>query len=107
MSYTPGPWKISDLNWRNEKDTYGNLYVNGWCDEGTCTAVCCVSGNKTSAKGTASNACLIAAVPDLLEACIEVVRVFDVAEFTGKANWIGAEIDKMKAAIAKAKGEMP
>lgn len=65
---------MNNRDWRGQVDRVGNLYVSGdRHDDGDgetiCTAVCVVSGNLTSGTLTAANARLIAAAPDLFEAC--------------------------------------
>ena len=50
-------------------------------------------------KAAKANANLISAAPDMLEALEEVAR------WTDDEDWIGYDLDQIKAAIAKAKGE--
>lgn len=78
--HTPGPWIVEAVGpWlevANEETLYTVAKVNG------------------SGQGPQANACLIAAAPDLLEACRTLIETGDLQ----------AAIDKARAAIARAEG---
>lgn len=56
----------------------------------------------------AANARLFSAAPELLEACESVLSLYDEARRTGAGvKWKGEMVDRMRAAVAKAKGGTP
>lgn len=83
--FAPGEWRIGAVV---GKDVYG--------PEGLVLAQCWRE-NMDEAK---ANARLIAAAPELLEACAEFVHKVDAGEARSKQSYA-----QMKAAIAKALGE--
>jgi len=93
MNHTPGPWECPNLD-----DDYSSR--QGWITtkEGTLIAAMEPSDNQES------DARLIAAAPELLAACQEVMRNFVAAkaeyDFKGEALGVTAS----RAAIAKAIG---
>lgn len=107
--HTPGDWRWSRLNWRNEIDN-DRLYICAENERGFFTGVCIVEGNRTSQITTEANAHLIAAAPDLLAACEALVRVVDseglaLTDLDGYAPESGRNaLSSIYAAIAKAKG---
>ena len=92
MEHTKGPWKIEKL----EAPVYGSdgsLVATGAGIGTESHHICTVYGRKTKA-----NARLIAAAPELLEACKHMLRLM---------NGLGYHFDAMEdaeAAIAKAEG---
>lgn len=90
MAHAPGPWDL----WG---PSCGIWHVQGTCDEGDQIEVC----NGISQAG---DACLIAAAPDLLEACEAVDQLVATAYYKGNG---AAVLKTVRAAIAKAKGEQP
>jgi hypothetical protein len=98
MKHTPGPWRA---------EGYKDLIVNG--SDGVTLACCPGDTRKEGGIDEAiANARLIAASPDLLESCAELVRVLDAL---GEANVLGEwpvvreTITPIRAAIAKAQGQ--
>jgi hypothetical protein len=95
--HTPGPWhwsnryKTSD----NERFTWSLIGANGY-------GILSCDGEENSPQGLgesgATNARLIAAAPELLDALLRVLR--DVAS-DGRDGWE----DQARAAVAKATGE--
>lgn len=94
-AFTKGPWFTA-------KDGWGQGTVQHNLPTGHIGQICIVqsTGAKTQVEGYA-NACLIAAAPDLLAACEELLRMGDLNEL----STVGLpEYDQARAAIAKAKG---
>ncbi len=97
-AHTPGPWKagravlrgmIAEISATRGEATYTIAHVD------------CVDGGDKDA----ANAHLIAAAPDLLEACADFLEAFDLDDL---ANFTGEQCDAIlsaRAAIAKARGE--
>lgn len=90
MSHTPGPWTVLPDGYRVAK-----------CDMQAKTfdsMVCVTAHNSHERTETArANACLIAAAPDLLEACKSISK--------DGWDWLTPEAyDMLQAAIAKAEG---
>ncbi len=111
MSHTPGPWHHDYRNWLGDPDqlkahVYGNVHeCHDDDDEESCevaTAVAIVEGNETSREVTEANALLIAAAPELLEACRALLNSTDC--YCDKIEWENEICPHMlgKAAIAKA-----
>ncbi len=116
MKHTPKPWKCAVVRGREnipltiEKmkawlsatvdrtiqhgDSVEDLYVVLSSDDPQDPIYTAITGNGPTSK---ANACLIAAGPDLLEACVEYVRKADY--FATNSRPLYAQ---MKAAIAKA-----
>jgi hypothetical protein len=106
MKHTPGPWKINEDRFLacTEDEFFKNVYgSNGYA---------CGRAYGETREECEANARLIAAAPDLLDACKHLNAVcFDFAECNanGKTEFdtdvmIDA-IETMRAAIAKAGGE--
>jgi hypothetical protein len=117
IDHTPGSWSFSRRSWKGEWDTHGNYYVvgdihepeQGVC-EGYSVSVAQVVGTATSGDIPLANARLVAAAPELLEACQRLVAHLDhVRELVGNLQ---AREYKQSAAylnavavIAKATGQ--
>jgi hypothetical protein len=106
--HTPGPWNFqgNGYGWRNgEYQSDGNA-ANGYCPF-------CAHGE--SASECVANARLIAAAPELLEACEAAVTMFSVKPDSSLPDDIKAQWGEMfkrdpacrrlLTAIAKAKGQ--
>jgi len=96
--HTPGPWKVSifgDIE-TEKTDEYGIAIRRIAYDEG-----CLGGGNEEDQ----ANARLIAAAPELLEACKAVVKWAEVFGPITSEN-IEPFIQQCGAAIAKAEGEL-
>lgn len=111
--HTPGPWRFSDRDWKNQKDAYGNLYVTGdhraWFSDGArqdsgeaCVAVAQIMGNPTAGGIPLANARLIAAAPDLLAACKQALD--DCRHEPGLCALMAATVAQLTDVVAKAEG---
>ena len=104
IKHTPGPWSIfTDEKHKHnagiEADGFSIICI-GYPDETPAMDDSGVCGRTTDE--TTANAHLISAAPELLEA-LEAIMGSDLFEWNGSAAfWLQ---DKVKAAIAKAKGE--
>ena len=101
--HTPGPWEpahLPDLGYWTVITAWTNLEDdgNGIGNRGEGIANVFGSGS------CAANARLIAAAPDLMEACLEVVRLSNEDHLSGNSDIYGS-VETCKAAIAKALGE--
>jgi hypothetical protein len=110
MSHTPGPWKVvrtKDEHWRER-------YYGIWTDEGVekDRPIANVDGDNAvwlPEGEDFANARLIAAAPELLEACIEARSALD--NLMGDSDLPEDDSEEMtamqmlSAAIAKAEGE--
>jgi hypothetical protein len=96
--HTPGPWKVMG----------GMVVIEGEAGRLTDVADCCTGAASVKDPFTiAANARLIAAAPELLEAC-ENARNVLAALVTGDLKTIkpdSAALAELRAAIAKAKGD--
>jgi hypothetical protein len=113
MNYTPGPWKIFD-GWGSSR--FSPAIVDSIPDvDGKCVANCICHVASTN-ESVEANAHLIAAAPDLLEACIAGKRYgVALAQFGDKVGQIieSDDLDKLfedwanktETAICKAKGQ--
>jgi hypothetical protein len=90
MKHVTGPWCV-------KAGQDGDWYVNGLAGE-----VCRVWGERHGTRE--ANARLIAAAPDLLEACMDLIAWEERAEDRECRVAIGEAI---RAAIARATGEKP
>lgn len=91
MSHTPGPWSAT----ANSTDVFTKK-------DGVFVAKCYDSILGAGVKECQSNAQLIAAAPDLLEACKALVEKYD--DSTNNPLRKQHEIEKAKEVIAKAEG---
>jgi len=113
MSHTPGPWQQGKAKDR----LYDRILVPG--KEGMYTDIICyVNGllpnidedeylayhPGAAPQAGFANARLIAAAPDLLEACEKALNLISNTGFNAHHKWDGFE-SMLRAAIAKAKGE--
>jgi hypothetical protein len=106
--HTPGPWAVGGI-YDSDRDDHTAITV----DDGTkyhrrITVARVVTPTNLAPEHpvVAANARLIAAAPDLLEACLRALATIEpCAEMThpiANSRWTGA-IDALRAAIAKAK----
>lgn len=97
MSYTKGPWKVFN-------DTFNKISITG--EDGNDGILRVVAQLKGAPKETIqANARLIAAAPDLLEACEYVVN-WHRDHDSGEGELYGLDfVTTCIAAIRKAKGE--
>lgn len=108
--HTPGPWCAEPA------DMFGdhNIVLGDNADDAR--AIAAVVSNLRAPSEVEANARLIAAAPDLLEACQELIGVIDSVDGEAdysKEEWaalgsakLHAE-DRIRAAIARATGEQP
>jgi hypothetical protein len=104
--HTPGPWRISNGNFANLIEGYSGRHHGEWDDGFRAVASaqhCEPTGNYVNERENAeANARLIAAAPELLEACsllLEALRSSNVSN-----GLIRSAEDAARAAIAKARG---
>lgn len=101
--HTPGPWTMHHCF--NDGAEVCAIAPVAWC--GAASTYGASSTQRIDAAEARANARLIAAAPDLLEACeilTEAQRRADAGEHGGFGCYVDA-VDKARAAIAKAKGE--
>lgn len=91
--HTPGPWKygVADST---------TAYV--FEDDGTTVARLSAVENTTAHTHLYSNARLIAAAPELLEALREMTHALDVMQWKRLGSTLGKPYNKARAAITKA-----
>lgn len=97
--HTPGPWEVERWNWPLEMtgryhrvlnhERFPTAFIPAWSEPGP--------GEVDGSDEARANARLIAAAPELLEACKVALGIIG----------FGAEHDQISAAIAKATGELP
>lgn len=93
--HTPGPWAMPDSG----KGRISKVGANGGWDGLIATADC---GDYARSKSEGlANARLIAAAPELLEACQALIAYCDKNPPMGDSLW---SVQQMRAAIAKATG---
>lgn len=88
--HTPGPWRRT-LDWTSR-------YKTIFADRNTQIAHLVVNGSVQTNSEIEGNANLIAAAPDLLQACKDALLLAELYDIEGAA------IDAARAAIAKAEG---
>lgn len=94
MKATPGPWRVD-----------GRFVLT---DHRRTLSICeCPRGGIRHSRVDEANALLIAAAPELLEACHAICRAFSITRESDEAELgvINAAYDKCRAAIAKAEGQ--
>ncbi|WP_236547270.1 hypothetical protein [Enterobacter roggenkampii] len=94
MKHTPGPWSVNVIgqHWNNKSLKHIEVTFG---QDGEC--ICDTVYNPSDAN-------LIAAAPDLLEALQNATRVLEAGKNVKFPDWIET-IQKSKAAISKALGE--
>ena len=90
VQHTPGPWKVDGNVIRGDEKSNGSVSV-------ACILDVAYPYGRWAGESAQANARLIAAAPDLLEACKVALGIIG----------FGAEHDQISAAIAKATGELP
>ncbi len=99
MSHTPGPWESDNLRVWAERDYEEQIYI---------ASLKFADDTRLPLEEVEANVCLIAAAPDLLEACQEALAAVDEAyQATGylKICKTSEQRLKIEAAIAKALGK--
>ena len=103
QGHTPGPWEAEYSDY-GEEIWYGGEGAGVWSIKGPKECYLAGMGDESAdeQERAAANARLIAAAPDLLSACEEIVALADDA---GEVPvWVDA-IDMARTAIAKARGD--
>ena len=108
-THTPGPWTVSQVVHNSQlkpsdRRGYSGSIAYVWTDRPYPTGKCVASVREELLGEVEANARLIAAAPELL-ACLDVVKGWLIT--MKEADLIVGDImlDKVKTAIAKAKGE--
>ena len=126
IKHTPGPWRISNTEIYGSEDihVHGRLWPvvpgQGQVSSRSFTSRVCVVEGSPELEGPAANARLIAAAPDLLEVCHELLHEvetshIDWARFNyGSLDYdpeykpeFPACVNKARATIAKAERREP
>lgn len=93
--HTPGPWEYDGLSYVSRNSREGEMIAHvrgwGWLQK---------KGEDAGIEEQNANGRLLAAAPDLLEACKEFVRKCECGEARSTRSYA-----QMKAAIAKAEAE--
>jgi len=94
--HTPGPWELKTHIEKGESQGAPYMFVQS-----------CENGEIISRVSNFDNARLIAAAPELLEACEKAHDELCKATFSGRGDVRGLDyaIDKIKSAVAKAEGK--
>lgn len=100
MKYTKGPWEWND-NLLNISDGIIEIFEPN--DEDGVFSIADVYRHARSNIETRANACLIAAAPDLLEACELMIKSFKKS--SGVPISLNEAYFNMKQAIAKTQGK--
>jgi len=103
--HTPGPWRISGESATTVQADYRAINSEGGVLIATALGYP-NSGYFPSDDEATANAALIAAAPELLEAAEGIVSRWDSPLWKDQPH-TGIFIDRLRAAIAKAKGEQP
>ena len=99
-AHTPGPWVACDPElWRDDPVV---VYTDPG-DDGNTVEVCEVYSDPASLAERDANIRLIAAAPDLLAACEDLLRRFGFTDWQSVHD--AAVIESARAAVAKAKGD--
>jgi len=92
-NYTKGPWEtVEDESFVRQKDAMIRMYIASLVD---------IPNSSGGEASTRANARLIAAAPELLEACKEFVRKVECGQARSTASY-----QQMRAAIAKAESNV-
>jgi hypothetical protein len=104
VKHTPGPWTFRPAVTSDGQEKAGGSNVIDAQGRRLC---CIVSRAVPQGCGHEyrQNGRLMASAPDLLAACVAVVRWFDEAKAAGHGYTPTAEMDAVRRAIAKAIGE--
>ena len=100
-THTPGPWE-GDAEYPDRLfvPDYGRIWINGYDSEGAPIHIGYVDGPRTVER--MANARVIAAAPELLEACESLLRFAERDRLP-----TDVAVNAARTAIAKAKGEQP
>lgn len=104
--HTPGPWYAGRPDMQTVVDGVGSKWIYGPEDSGVGGYVAVASGLASDDWGVImANACLIAAAPDLLEACEAALANLDYLREQWGFHASREMTGKLRAAVAKANGE--
>lgn len=102
--HTPGPWRVEvgkdNLNGSTDDPVYGGIYGGVTRDDSMGWAIARVWSDYPNYEADAR---LIAAAPDLLDACERAERLFDSEPLSFSAEHI-SELAAIREALRKAKG---
>lgn len=100
MPHTRGPWRVAENLFGNTAsyEVYTNVETKS--DKGGYTRICQVTPRDQKA-----NARLIAAAPEMLEVLEWLAEEFDRRDLGDGAMFCGSDIEQVKSAIRKARGE--
>lgn len=102
MTHTPGPWELSEAQYKDGFGTYRRVeQVEQFGDVVASVCIRHAVNHTLNAAGDA-NARLIAAAPDLLEACQALIAHCDKNPPMGDSLW---SVQQIRTAIAKATGD--
>lgn len=109
MKHTPRPWKIEHHTLQDGKggEKFALVYADKVVDGRFEDRVVIASNLKDWNEEQRANIRLIAAVPDLLEACEEMMAVLENVDFpslNNKKGYDGIPFEKWEKALSKAKG---
>lgn len=112
--HTPGPWHYADpFRLLQNSKGRGELWMRGIGNGSVHVGYSSITP-ATGSKEALANAQLIAAAPELLEACKAILECDTASEDMGGdwgttewCEWVGQAITQARAAIAKATGESP
>ena len=108
QGHTPGPWEAEYSDY-GEEIWYGGEGAGVWSIKGPKECYLAGMGDESAdeQERAAANARLIAAAPDLLEACERLRDHGSIADEwgSGQSTELARILDAMDAAIAKARGD--
>ena len=102
MSHTPGEeWEVEFLYDDNKESVLKTIYTNGEHDN-----ICWITWSYfvMDRHEVEANAALIAAAPELLAACEAAHTLLEKAGGKSLSEWHAMVIEKLEAAVKKAKG---
>lgn len=103
--HTPGPWKLHPEHRTQVYNSHADMPDVAY-NLSALIADCCTLGDRSRNAECLANARLIAAAPDLLEACRYALVRLEVIE-RDKGVHSHETIPELRAAIAKAEGGTP
>ena len=106
--WTKGPWRVDPRHWGDIQAANGELEISASWHEAMIGEVIEIGGRSAPpAHEARANARLIAAAPDLAEACRMFVESYDIDAGTYALGKLYEAREAARAALAKARGETP